>query len=118
MIGRKFDSNLLAWRLEGDPGPSHKETGPIRWSVSEQQKLDLMKLATGHSVIEIGTGCGVATEAMAETAETVHTFDVDPTVTLEPNIVGKGSTGPASGIDFDSVDATNTIISPWRNDGF
>ena len=44
-------------------------------------------------------------------------FDVDPTVTLEPNIVGKGSAGPASGIDFDTVDATNTMISPWRNDG-
>jgi pSer/pThr/pTyr-binding forkhead associated (FHA) protein len=45
-------------------------------------------------------------------------FDVDPTVTLEPNKVGKTSSGHGSGFDFDSVDATNTVISSLRNDGF
>lgn len=45
-------------------------------------------------------------------------FDVDPTVTLEPKKVGKTLSGHGSGFDFESVDATNTVISPLRNDGF
>jgi general secretion pathway protein A len=44
-------------------------------------------------------------------------FDVDPTVTLRPKQVGMALTGPGAGFDFESVDATSTMVSPWHNDG-
>ncbi len=44
-------------------------------------------------------------------------FDVDPTVTLQPNKVDFASTGYGAEFDFESVNATNTMVSPWRNGG-
>ncbi len=111
----------LAWRSVG-----------LKFNVNSSIGVKLVDLGStngtivnGHSIrkhtlqdndkITVGD-CSI--EFVAGDGDRSWYFDVDPTVTLEPNIVGKPSTIPGSGIDFDSVDATNTVISPWRNDGF
>jgi predicted O-methyltransferase YrrM len=79
-IKRTVNYQNLAYTLDGDAGPSAKGTGPTRWSVSEPQALMLSQLAKGKRCLEIGTGTGFSTEALAKTATHVSTFDVDDEV--------------------------------------
>jgi predicted O-methyltransferase YrrM len=80
MIQRKRGGSNLAFTLVGDSGPSAERTGPVRWSVSEPQAERLAELARGKRVLEIGTGTGLSTEALARHAVSVRTYDVDDEV--------------------------------------
>lgn len=79
-IARRPNRRGTAFRLEGDAGPSAPGTGPVRWSISPAQAQRLTALAQGKEVLEIGTGTGLSTEALANGAAYVATFDVDDEV--------------------------------------
>lgn len=61
--------------------PGEKTAGDVpRRSVTDEEAGLLREIADGRLVIEIGTGLGISTRAMAETAVTVWTIDPDPWV--------------------------------------
>lgn len=68
---------------ETDPGEAGYESVRPRGSVSPNEAMILSSLASKRNVIEIGTGLGVSTLAMAMTAKRVDTIDVDPWVVAE-----------------------------------
>ncbi|MBP7570907.1 MAG: class I SAM-dependent methyltransferase [Acidobacteria bacterium] len=62
-----------------DPGePGH--CGAPRWSVTDDEAALLTLLARGKRVLEVGTGLGVSTRALARSAASVVTIDIDPWV--------------------------------------
>jgi predicted O-methyltransferase YrrM len=63
-----------------DDDPGEPSTGKPRVSVTEDEARILARLATGAIVLELGTGLGVSTRAMACTAEWLTTVDPDPWV--------------------------------------
>lgn len=67
-----------SWRHPDDPG--EPSTGDPRLSVTELEAAVLGALCADRSVVEIGTGLGVSTRAIAEWASSVVTVDVDPWV--------------------------------------
>lgn len=64
----------------GDPG--EPTTGKPRVSVTDDECRVLAWLARERDVLEIGTGLGVSTRAMASTGNGVVTVDPDPWVEL------------------------------------
>lgn len=66
------------WRCNLDPG--EPTTGRKRISIAEEECRLLSILATKRNVLEIGTGLGVSTCALAATAAHVTTIDPDPWV--------------------------------------
>ena len=54
--------------------------GAKRRSVTEEEAEILSKLVHGLIVLEVGTGLGVSTKALAKTAFSVTTVDIDPWV--------------------------------------
>lgn len=60
--------------------PGEPSTGHPRLSVTDLEAAILAVLVDGLTVLEIGTGLGVSTRAMASTARVVHTVDIDPWV--------------------------------------
>lgn len=78
------------WFDPEDPGePGYPDTRQ-RWSVSARERQILAALARGQRVLEVGTGLGISTEAMAETAHNVVTIDPDPWVAenIVPHLPG------------------------------
>lgn len=79
-----------SYRHPEDPG--EPSTGDPRLSVTDMEADILAAFVAGRRVLEIGTGLGVSTRAMAGTADVVHTVDIDPWVqeviwpTLPPNV--------------------------------
>ena len=67
-----------SWQHTDDPGEPH--TGKPRLSVTDLEAAILTAMVRGSSVIEIGTGLGVSTRALASSAAAVHTVDIDPWV--------------------------------------
>lgn len=67
-----------SYRADGDPG----EPGYLtpRVSITDEEGEILAGLVAGLAVLEIGTGLGVSTRWLAETAAAVLTVDVDPWV--------------------------------------
>lgn len=63
-----------------DPGDISYPNRPKRRSVTPEEAEILSRLAQGKRVLEIGTGLGVSTRALAETASYVVTIDIDPWV--------------------------------------
>lgn len=63
-----------------DPGEISYPNRPKRRSVTDEEAGILRELARGQHVLEIGTGLGIATRAMAETAKQMITIDPDPWV--------------------------------------
>jgi len=99
-----------SYRHEADPG--EPSTGEPRLSVTEAECVHLAELATGLEVLELGTGLGVSTRALASTAAHVHTVDVDPWViatiwpTLPFNVSASAHRDPwISTFDLAFVDA-------------
>jgi tRNA G37 N-methylase Trm5 len=66
------------WICKSDPG--EPGLGVPRWSVNATEARILGELFRGMFVLEIGTGLGVATRAIAERAKLVYTVDIDPWV--------------------------------------
>ncbi len=60
--------------------PGEPSTGRPRISVNTEEAELLAFLATGRTVLEIGTGLGMSTRYLAGTAESVTTIDIDPWV--------------------------------------
>lgn len=60
--------------------PGEPTTGIRRISVTDEEAAFLAVLARGKKVLEIGTGLGVSTRALASTASFVMTIDIDPWV--------------------------------------
>jgi len=65
-----------------DPGEAAYKGSPKRLSVTDDECEILARLAQGRSVLEIGTGLGVSTRAMSDTARRVVTVDPDDWVRL------------------------------------
>lgn len=63
-----------------DPGEYDLKGGHARLSVTREEVAILQGLFAGRRVLEVGTGLGVSTRAIAEAAELVVTHDVDPWV--------------------------------------
>lgn len=68
--------------------PGEPSTGAPRLSVTDLEAAILAELVAGLTVLEIGTGLGVSTTAMAATARRVFTVDVDEWVqeTIWPHL--------------------------------
>jgi hypothetical protein len=65
-------------RRTDDPG--EPTTGVPRISIAADEIQILTEAARGHTVLEIGTGLGISTRALAEYARMVVTVDPDPWV--------------------------------------
>jgi len=76
-----------AWAHRDDPGEPGWGDKP-RWSVTPREAGILGALARGRVVLEIGTGLGISTAALAAAAERVLTVDIDPwvAVTVAPGL--------------------------------
>lgn len=105
----------------GDPG--EPSTGDPRVSITDLEADMLAALVVGRDVIEIGTGLGVSTRALARTAKTVVTVDVDEWVqdTIWPDlpanvipspVVPSGKLFEAAFIDGDH--STEAVAADWR----
>lgn len=67
-----------SYRHTDDPG--EPTTGQPRLSVTDEEAAVLSAVCIGRGVLEIGTGLGVSTRALADSARFVITVDVDPWV--------------------------------------
>lgn len=63
-----------------DPGEAAYASAVPRMSVTDEEAAHLAEMARGKRVLEIGTGLGVSTRALASTAALVVTVDNDPWV--------------------------------------
>lgn len=94
-----------------DPGEtySYGPTAGKRRSVSDREAQLLASLATRRTVLEIGTGLGVSTKALASTARKVVTVDPDPWVhgtvvpTLPDNVEAVSAIELIPKLDYDLV---------------
>jgi len=71
---------------EDDPGEPSSRVARI--SIADDERTVLATMAAGKHVLEIGTGLGVSTRALATTARTVVTVDIDEWVhrTIWPDL--------------------------------
>lgn len=87
--------------------PGEPSTGAPRVSITELEADLLAALVVGRDVLEIGTGLGVSTRALARTAKTVVTVDVDEWVqdTIWPELPSNVVPSPVvpSGRFFDAA---------------
>ena len=78
MSNLEYEKVENGWVVKSDPG--EPGLGLKRWSVSKYEAKFLSNLFRGLTVLEIGTGLGVATNFIATNAKWVHTVDIDPWV--------------------------------------
>ncbi len=71
-------SPINGYTCPDDPGEPIRNDS--RMSVNDIEAEILSEFARGKNVLEIGTGLGVSTRKMAETANLVYTVDIDPWV--------------------------------------
>lgn len=105
------NSKLLPSDINGyyhpeDPGEPVWRTR--RLSVNDLEARFISEFMGGKTVLEIGTGLGVATRAIAEKANFVHTVDIDPWVAetigeLPSNVKFYQSLEDVDEIEFDAV---------------
>ena len=94
--------------FEHSDDPGEPTTGVPRLSVTQLEGEVLAALVVGRRVLEIGTGLGVSTRAMAATAAEIVTLDVDEWVheaiwpDLPDNVTGVRSVDELDG-EFDAV---------------
>ena len=101
---RKLDNGSTVAKYD----PGEPSTGVGRVSVTEIEARILAQLTRGAQVLEIGTGLGISTQAMATTAALVTTCDIDvwvhenifPTLTGVRTIV---SLAPVASDKFDVI---------------
>jgi SAM-dependent methyltransferase len=77
------DNGFLCPDDPGEPG-----LGAKRWSVNPIEARIVSELCRGLDVLEIGTGLGISTKAIAKRARVVYTVDIDPWVkeTVVPDL--------------------------------
>ena len=105
-----------------DPGEACYESKIPRVSVTEEEAEILAGLVRGLSVLEIGTGIGVSTRALASTAASVVTVDVDPWVQSDiwphlsdcPNVRTLTEI-PEEAFDVVFIDAQHTVAAVRRD---
>jgi len=71
-------SDINGYFCPDDPGEPVWNTQ--RLSINDLEARFISEFAHGKNVLEIGTGLGVATRALAATAKHVYTVDIDPWV--------------------------------------
>lgn len=107
-----------SYRHADDPG--EPTTGKPRLSVTDLEANILAALVAGRDVLEIGTGLGVSTRAMASKALSVTTVDVDPWVhenvwpTLPDNVArwnGAAIAGRFDVVFIDGDHSTEAVIA-------
>lgn len=95
-----------SWKRTDDPG--EPQTGKPRVSIAAEEAIILAAFAHGRTVLEIGTGLGVSTRAIATTAEHVATVDIDTWVhdTIWPELPDNVTTltAPPGDVDDDTFD--------------
>lgn len=97
--------------------PGEPTTGKPRLSVTPQEAALLAEWVEGLSVLEIGTGLGISTKAMAATAREVHTVDVDPWVWetvwpyLPDNVITHESTASVPNVDAVFIDGDHSTAA-------
>lgn len=104
------------YRHDDDPG--EPTTGLPRVSITDEEADLLASFASGRTVLEIGTGLGVSTRALASSALKVTTVDVDPWVqatiwpTLPDNVecLTEVPTGRRFGLVFIDGDHTPEAV--------
>ena len=76
--------------LQRTDDPGEPTTGKPRISIAADEIRILTEAARGHVVLEIGTGLGISTRALAEYAKAVITVDPDPWVKqhIRPTLPG------------------------------
>lgn len=92
-----------SYRHPEDPG--EPSTGDPRLSVTDLEADILAAFVAGRHVLEIGTGLGVSTRALASSAESVHTIDIDPWVreTIWPDLPPNVTCGDLPRREFEAV---------------
>jgi hypothetical protein len=77
-----------------DDDPGEPSSRVARISIADDERSVLAEMAAGKTVLEIGTGLGVSTRALATTADHVVTCDIDKWVqrTIWPDLPGNVST--------------------------
>lgn len=111
-------------RLEGVRGgslralddPGEPVVGQPRISIAEDEVIELRRLLAGRAVLEIGTGLGVSTRALAAAARRVVTVDIDPWVQAQvwPELAQLGVETASDvrsvvGIDAAFIDGLHTV---------
>jgi len=74
---RLIETSLGNFYSPDDPGESCYPNAVPRHSVTKQEAKLLMEFAEGKKVLEIGTGLGISTRAMAAKAKEVVSVDID-----------------------------------------
>lgn len=94
---------------QDDPGEVSYAGRPKRRSVTTEEAAILGELARGLRVLEIGTGLGVGTRALASSANSVVTLDVDPWVIDPqiPNVAFLRERPDVSGFDLAFIDGSH-----------
>lgn len=102
-----------------DPGEIGYPGNPRRKSVTTEEAEILQELVKGLVVLEIGTGLGVATRAMAKTARTVTSIDIDPWChSFEfPDNVILADKIPKLKYDFAFIDGNHSFVSVCKDIG-
>ena len=89
-----------------------------------ERMLELLDLTPADKVLEIGTGSGYQTQALAATGAEIHSIElepwVDPTVVIGPCVFlhsGDGRYGLAKEAPFSAIVATcavEEVPDPWK----
>ena len=100
------------WTCDEDPG--EPGLGEPRWSIGEHEAYFLAEMFRGLAVLEIGTGLGISTNAIAKTARQVFTVDIDPWVAdniapmLDKNVIFLNDIKNAPEVDAAFVDGLHS----------
>lgn len=102
--------------------PGEPSTGKPRVSITDMEASILTAFVAGRDVLEIGTGLGVSTRALAASAASVSTVDIDEWVqvniwpTLPGNVTGVRSLprGPFGAVFIDGDHSTEAVARDLR----
>lgn len=108
------------WR-GAEPDPGEPQHGFPRVGICQDEEPLLAALADGATVLEIGTGLGYSTCAMARTAQQVITVDPDPWVrrtivpALPPNVRHQATLPAPIPVDMAFIDGDHRPAAVQRD---
>lgn len=117
----------VGYEFVGDPG--EPSTGKRRLSISDREAEILSGFARDRAVLELGTGLGVSTRALAQHARSVITVDIDawvaaaiwPTLADLPNVSKvdhRGQLMESFVFDLAFIDADHSTAAVREDIGF